>query len=37
MSVSVRLDRTLVAPGTRYALVSFDAPEAPAKEGGGGR
>ena len=36
MSLSVRTDRKLVragAPSTRYALVSFDAPEAPAKEG----
>ena len=36
MSLSVRTDRKLVRAGassTRYALVSFDAPEAPARQG----
>jgi len=36
MSLSVRTDRKLVRAGTsstRYAMVSFDAPDAPAKQG----
>ena len=36
MNLSVRTDRKLVgagAPGTRYGLVSFEAPVAPVKEG----